>query len=234
MATLKKYTINGDEIGEVSVKDELLESSVSPQLVKNYILAIRDNQRQWSANTKTRSEVSHSTQKPHPQKGTGRARQGTLSAPQYKGGGRPFGPKPKFDQHKKVNRQERRAMIRSYVAEMIKAEQVKVIDSFSMEAPKTKEMAKFLDKLSLSRNVLFLGDSVVETLVDESGARRQISVKSQQFENLQKSISNLKCASFCLARNLNGYDLLKSYHLVVTEKALEELTNVLLNGGKSE
>ena len=85
MATLKKYNLKGQETGHVEVDDRLVNAEANGQMIKDYIVALRANARQWSANTKTRSEVNHSTKKPHPQKGGGRARQGMLSAPQYKG-----------------------------------------------------------------------------------------------------------------------------------------------------
>ena len=104
MADIKKYNLSGEQIGSVALDDALLEGIANPQMVKDYLVAYRANQRQWSANTKSRAEVNHSGQKPHPQKGTGRARQGYLGSPQYKGGGRVFGPKPKFDQNVKMNK----------------------------------------------------------------------------------------------------------------------------------
>ena len=82
MVVLKKYNLSGAEVGEIKIEDAYLDSSVNAQLIKDYITAIRANARQWSANTKSRPEVSHSGQKPHPQKGTGKARQGYLGAPQ--------------------------------------------------------------------------------------------------------------------------------------------------------
>ena len=78
MATLKKYDLTGKEIGQITIEDEMLKSSANSQMIKDYIVALRENARQWSANTKTRAEVNHSGKKPHPQKGTGRARQGYL------------------------------------------------------------------------------------------------------------------------------------------------------------
>src|ERR1700689_3249769 len=107
-------------------------------MVKDYIVAIRENARQWSANTKGRSEVNHSTKKPHPQKGQGRARQGMLSAPQYKGGGRVHTPKPKYDQHVRINKKERRAAIRSLIGEKIRDKCLHVLESTSLDAPQTK------------------------------------------------------------------------------------------------
>ena len=111
MAVVKKYNLSGNELGQIEIDDRLLQVSANPQMIKDYLVAYRANQRQWSASTKGRSEVSHSTQKPHPQKGTGKARQGSLVSPQYKGGGRVFGPKPKFDQCVKMNKKEKQAVI---------------------------------------------------------------------------------------------------------------------------
>ena len=88
MSALKKYNLAGEEIGNVAVEKSLAESIANSQMVKDYIVALRANARQWSANTKTRAEVKHTTKKPHPQKGQGRARHGNLVGPQFRGGGR--------------------------------------------------------------------------------------------------------------------------------------------------
>src|SRR3989344_3609613 len=113
MALLKKYDLTGKEIGIVEVDDAHLEVKAHSQSIKDYLVAIRKNARQWSAHTKTRAEIQRTGRKPHPQKGGGRSRQGDLAAPQYKGGGIVFGPRKKFDQHIKINQKERRAAIRS-------------------------------------------------------------------------------------------------------------------------
>src|SRR5208282_3594426 len=109
-------------------------------MIKDYTVAIRNNARQWSASTKGRKEINRTGKKPHPQKGQGRSRQGCLAAPQYKGGGIVFGPKPKFDQHVRINKKERRAAIRFFLAEKIKANQVHVLKNETMKKPQTKAM----------------------------------------------------------------------------------------------
>ena len=96
MTKLKKYDIEGEKIEEVDLDDKLLDVQVNPKSIKDYIVAIRKNARQWSANSKGRSDINHSNKKPHAQKGTGNARQGTIKASQYRGGAAVFGPKPKF------------------------------------------------------------------------------------------------------------------------------------------
>jgi large subunit ribosomal protein L4 len=158
VATLKKYNLAGKEVGQVSIDERLINAEANGQMVKDYIIALRANARQWSANTKTRAEVKHTTKKPHPQKGQGRARQGSLVAPQYRGGGRVFGPKPKFDQHVRINRKERKAAIRFLLAEKLKENRVRLIDDTAMDAPKTSMLAQFVKGFELRGRVLFLGE----------------------------------------------------------------------------
>lgn len=222
MATLKKFNLKGEQIGEVSVSDRLAEAEANGQMIKDYIVAMRANARQWSANTKTRSEVSHSTKKPHPQKGTGRARQGMLSAPQYKGGGRAHGPRPKFDQHIRINRQERKAAIRSLIGEKIREGKMIVIESMEMEAPKTKIVFTFLNTMKMSPRVLFLGESH-QVKIGEEEFQQVLSLPGNKNGNFAKSIQNLPKVSFSLAQNVNGYNLMLANEIVVTEGSLQEL-----------
>ncbi len=222
MTSLKKYSIQGQELGEVHVSEALRDATVHSQLIKDYIVAIRHNARQWSANTKRRSEVNHSTKKPHPQKGQGRARQGSLAATQYKGGGRPMGPKPKFDQHVRINQKEKRLAIRSLLADKIRQGNVIVLDSTAMNEPKTKTVQNFLDNLSIEKRVLFLAEgSFVEIGLPERV--QKISIHSPAHENMKKSIRNIPGAAFMLAMNVSGYDMALAQHVVVTEAALKEL-----------
>lgn len=216
MALLKKYTLAGKQVGEVTVEEDLAEVSANLQMIKDYIVAIRANARQWSASTKGRSEVNHSNKKPHPQKGTGRARQGSLAAPQYKGGGRVFTPRPKFDQHVRINRKEKRLAIRHLIAEKVKESAVHVLQYKAQKTPKTKDVAKFLDSLKLNgRRVLFLYEG------DES----------QEYENFFKSMRNIPKVNYLHAPNINGYELLLCQDLVVLEPALDNFLKALT--GKS-
>lgn len=226
MANLKKYNIQGQELGQCVVDSTLAESSTNSQLVKDYIVAIRNNLRQWSASTQGRSEVNHSNKKPHPQKGTGKARQGRLSSPQYKGGGVVFGPKPKFDQHTRINRKERRAALRSLIAEKIQENQIYVLDNAGMDAPKTKTVAKFVEGLELRGTTLFLSEGNFAQ-VETEGVKQTVSVRSNEHRNLALSVRNLPRAVHGLVQNLNGYDLCKARNVIITEKGLQELTKWL-------
>lgn len=222
MAQLKKYSLNGEEAGLIDISDQLMQSEANSQMVKDYIIALRANARQWSANTKGRSEVNHTTKKPHPQKGGGRARQGSLAAPQYKGGGRVFGPKPKFDQHVKINKKERLAAIRFLIGEKLRSDQVIVIQDTAIEAPKTKVIVDFLKSQNLlGKRVLFVGEGQY-TEIDLGDFKQLFSSPSQQHNTFIKSMRNIPKTAFSLATNVNGYSLLLAYQLVITEKALQE------------
>ena len=226
MATLKKYNIEGREIGQVKVIDQCANAEANGQMIKDYIIAIRENARQWSANTKGRSEVNHSTQKPHPQKGGGRSRQGRLSSPQYKGGGRVFSPKPKFDQHVRINKKERQAAMRFLIGEKIRENKLHVIESTDLNAPKTKTVANFIKMSGVKGRVLFLGEgSYVE--IDDNENKKNISVRCDKHSNFAKSVRNVPKTEFSLAKNINGYDLMVAHEIVVTESALLELSEWL-------
>lgn len=222
MVKLKKYNLEGKEVGEVQVEKALATAEANGQMVKDYIVALRANARQWSANTKTRSEVNHSTKKPHPQKGGGRSRQGRLSAPQYKGGGRVFGPRPKFDQHVRINKKERKAAIRFLIGEKIRDERMLVLDNTKMKEPKTKSIASFLKLCGLNKRVLFLGEGSFDVVKTE-GEKKRVSVHSDKHENFIKSLKNIQKVDFSLASNVNGYDLMCAHDIVITEPALQEL-----------
>lgn len=224
---LKKLSLEGREVGTVSVDDALAKAEVHSQLVKDYIVALRANARQWSANTKGRSEVNHSTKKPHPQKGGGRARQGSLAAPQYKGGGRVFGPKPKFDQHVRINQKERRSAIRALIGEKIRENQFHIIDNLEMKEPKTKKLATFFKKATQGKRVLFLAEGNFEE-VKLNGETFKRSAKTDAHNNIMLSIRNIPTAQFRIVSNVSGYDLLVARDVVITEAGFAELNQWLL------
>lgn len=226
MSTLKKYNLAGKETGHVSIDKQFSSAEANSQMVKDYIIALRANARQWSANTKTRSEVNHTTKKPHPQKGTGRARQGMLSAPQYKGGGRVHGPKPKFDQNIKINKKERRAAIRYLISQKLKDHKIHVIENTEIDAPKTKTLTSLIKHFNIKGRVLFLGEGTFLDLSTEEGPVR-FSMPLDKHEYFVNSLRNIPKAEFALATNVSGYDLMRAHDIVVTEAAWKELTEWL-------
>lgn len=225
--TLKKYTIQGQEVGQVEVNEKLLESVAHSQLIKDYIVAVQANARQWSANTKTRSEVAHTTKKPFPQKGQGRARQGCLVSPQYRGGGRVFGPKPKFGVRLKLNQKAKRSVIRSLIADKIRDGRVFVLNSTDMNSPKTKDVQHFLDTLGIEKRVLMIAEgSFVEIGFPEKVQR--ISISSDKHDMFKLSVRNMPQVEFMLVGHMNGYDVAKANDIVITEEALKELETWLV------
>jgi large subunit ribosomal protein L4 len=226
VATLKKYNLAGKEIGQVNIDDTWLNVEANGQMIKDYIVALRANARQWSASTKTRAEVKHTTKKAHPQKGQGRARHGSTVAPQYRGGGRAFGPRPKFDQHVRINKKERKAAIRFLLSEKLKENKVWLIEDTAMDAPKTKTLAQFLRGFDLRGRVLFLGETTF-TDVETEGKVQRVSISTDKHNHFVKSMRNLPRANFMLASNINGYDVMIAREIVLTESALNELNQWL-------
>lgn len=222
MATLKKYNLKGEETGSIEVDKSLTEKKAHSQMVKDYIVAIRANARQWSANTKGRSEVKHTTKKPHKQKGTGRARQGSLVSPQFRGGGIVFGPKPKFDQHVRINKKEKKAVIHAMIAEKIANQNVIILEDTHLDSPRTKTASAFLKNTGIGKRVLFLGEGNYAE-VETEDKKQKVSIKCDKHQNFARSLRNLPKISFSLAKNINGYDLMIADGLVMTEAALNEL-----------
>lgn len=226
MAILKKFNIDGKEVGEAQVDDRLANAQADSQMIKDYIIAIRKNARQWSASTKGRSDVKHTTKKPRPQKGSGNARQGSLVAPQFRGGGIVFGPKPKFDMHTRINKKERRAAVRAILGEMIRDNKIAILDTMNLDAPKTKNIAQFMKNSGINRAVLFVGEGTfAEVKTDE--ATKKVCVKSDKHKNFARSTQNIPGADFTLAANICGYEVMRAHHVVLTEEALKEITEWL-------
>lgn len=227
MVKLKKYNLVGKEVGSVDFDEAIFEGEVNPQMVKDYLIALRNNKRQWSASTKTRKDVAHTTKKCYRQKGTGNARHSDLVAPQFRGGGVAHGPKPKFDQHVRINKKERRSALRALIFGLIQNEKLHLIETTALDEPKTQTIARFLRSLGLERNrVLFLGEAEVQT-VEVDGEKKVVDVKCNKHHNLSKSIRNIPRIEFKLAKNISGYDVALTHDIFLTEEALQELVNWL-------
>ncbi len=213
MAELLKRNIAGEQTGKITVDDELLSITACPQMIKDYLVALRANQRQWSANTKGRSEVNHSNKKPHAQKGTGKARQGSLASPQFRGGGRVFAPKPKFMQHVRINQKERRAAIRRLVAEKILEGKLVVLEAEKFEKPQTKKISNFLAKAGAEgKRVLFLAEGQADR---------------ESYRAMTLSMRNIPKLHFKFLPTINGYDLALSSEIIIFESAVEQLKQLL-------
>lgn len=210
----KQYDFEGKELDQIEVLLMNEDGRAHPQSTKDYIKALRENARQWSANTKDRSQSHHSGAKPHAQKGTGKARQGFLGAPQYKGGGRVHTPKPKFDQHVRINKKEKRKVIATLLTEKVENDRVCFLKDQIAEKctePKTAILAKFLNNIEMKKSCLFLVN------------KRE----GQEVKNFKKSLRNLPKVTFQYIENLNGYTVVAHQHIIVVDSATDMLKELM-------
>lgn len=204
MANIKLMGQNGKEAGEVSLNDAVFAVENHDAVVFEAILRQRAGKRQGTHAVKNRSAVSGGGKKPWRQKGTGRARQGSIRAPQWRGGGTVFGPTPRsyaFD----MNRKARRLAIKSVLSEKVADKNLVVVDKLTMSAPKTKEFKSVLDNLKIDGKVLIVSDD----------------------KNVQLSARNLINAKVVPVNGLNVVDAVNYDKLVLTQDALKRIEEVL-------
>lgn len=207
MGKLSVLNIKGEKVKDITLSETVWTIEPNDAVLYDAITLARNNQRQGTADTKTRSEVSGGGKKPWRQKGTGRARQGSTRAPHWPGGGVVFGPHPR-SYSKKMNRKERRLALKSALAYKAIENELVVVDNFKLETPKTKEALSILKNLNVSGKVLL----VVEELNDE------IILATRNIEDLV----------LLQVDEINVYDIVNSDNLVITEgavKAIEEVLN---------
>jgi large subunit ribosomal protein L4 len=207
---LPYFQADGSEAGEKEFPGfPVFEGEKGRMAVRQAVLALRANQRQGTASTKTRAEVSGSGKKPFRQKGTGMARRGSSRSPLMPGGGIVFGPRPR-DYSQKVNRKVRRLALARALFERGRDRELLVIASWELPQPKTRDLAAVLDRLHPSGKLL-LADAEVS-------------------ESLALSARNLQRVRVTAAADLNVYDALGSARLVLTEAGLTQLL-ARMNGG---
>ena len=149
--------IQGEVVGSVQVRDDVFGAPPNPSVVHQVMVGQLANARQGTASTKTRAGVSGGGAKPRPQKGTGAARQGTIRAPHYKGGGVVFGPHPRSYRQRTPKRMRRLSLITT-LSEKVRAGDLVVLESLNFEVPKTKEFARMLDALDVGPKALLVAD----------------------------------------------------------------------------
>jgi len=192
----------GITVGEVTLEPSLFEAQVNVPVMHQVVVAQMAARRAGTRDTKTRANVRGGGKKPYRQKGTGRARQGSIRAPHYTGGGIVWGPHPR-DFSMKVPRKMRAAALRSALSDRATEGKVAVLDGLSFEAPKTREAVELLRVADISGSVLLV--------VDERN------------ENVEKSFRNLQRVHLLTVDQLNVYDVLARDWLVFTKAAIEKL-----------
>ena len=165
MAKLSVLNIKGEKVSDITLEKQVFGITPNDAVLYDAITLTRNAQRQGTASTKTRSEVSGGGRKPWRQKGTGRARQGSIRAAQWYHGGVVFGPTPR-DYDKKMNRKERRLALKSALAYKDIEKAIVVVDSLNLETSKTKDMLNILNNLKLAnKKVLIVADELNENLI---------------------------------------------------------------------
>lgn len=202
MMELPIYNLEGERVGTYTVPGEVLEGEVKVPLLHQVVVAHLANKRQGTHSTKTRGEVRGGGRKPWSQKGTGRARQGSIRAPQWVGGGVVHGPKPR-DYGPKINKQVRKAAIRMAWIAKLQDGQVYLVEGLDeIEAPKTRVFKNLLDKLGLSE-------------------RKVLMLLPEKNEVVLKSVDNLSNVDRLPVLQPSTYDLLVHDAILTTPQAFD-------------
>ena len=204
MASVSVYNKEGKEVEKLELNDSVFAAPVNEHLVHRAVVLQLANKRQGTQKAKTRSEVRGGGRKPWRQKGTGHARQGSIRAPQWTGGGVVFAPVPR-DYSFKMNKKEKAAAMKSVLTTKLTEEKLIVVDALDFEAPKTKEMKAVLDNLKVAKALV---------VVDEAAA------------NAILSTNNLKEARGVYSNSISVYDILKYDTVVVTKSAVKAIEEV--------
>ena len=208
MAKVELLNLNGEKVKDIKVNDNIWNIEKNDAVLHNAIVKAAAGFRQGTHATKTRSEVSGGGRKPWKQKGTGNARQGSIRATQWRGGGIVFGPQPR-DYSKKMNKKERRLALLSALSYKLSDNELVVVDSFAVENGKTKEMVAILDKLNLTN---------YKTLI----------VVNELNEKVCLAARNLANTKIVLVEEVNTYDVVNADRLLIEETALNKLEEVLI------
>ena len=199
------YDRTGKDVGSVELSDVLFAAPVNTAVLHQVVTAQLAGRRTGTADTKTRGEIRGGGRKPYRQKGTGRARQGTVTAPHYRGGGVVFGPHPR-SYEQRLPRKMKRLALRGALTAKFGDEAIKVIDTFGLDAIRTKELAGVLSALHATGRVLVVSPGRDQTL--------------------ELSARNLPKVEIILADSLNVVDLLKADLVLIEQPALARIQEV--------
>ena len=205
MPSTPLYDRTGKTVGNVELSDELFAAPVNEAVLHQAATAQLAGRRIGTHDTKTRGEVAGGGRKPYRQKGTGRARQGSIRAPHYRGGGTVFGPHPR-SYEQRLPRKMRRLALRGALTAKLGDEAIRIVDSFGLDGPRTKEFAGVLQALEANGRVLVVAPGQDQTLI--------------------LSARNLPAVEVILAASLNVVDLLRADVVVIEQPALARMEEV--------
>lgn len=204
MPTVALYNINGEQVGELALKDEVFGVEVHESVLHDAVVMQLASRRLGTHDTKTRAEVSGGGRKPWRQKGTGRARHGTIRSPIWRGGGIVFGPHPR-DYAYRLPKKVRRLALKSALSAKVNAGELLILDELKMDQPKTRDMARILNNLKVDDALLVTAD------------------RDEMVEKSARNIPNIKPLT---ATGLNVYDILSYDKLVITRDAVAKVEEV--------
>ena len=204
MPNVAVYDMSGSQIGEIALKDEVFGVKINKTVLHMSVVNYLANQRQGTQSTLTRAEVRGGGAKPWRQKGTGRARQGSIRSPQWIHGGIALGPKPR-DYRYSLNKKVKRIALLSALSSKVADGQLIVIDNIALEAIKTKAMIGMLKSFDATKTL------ILTSCVDEK---------------IVKSAANIPFVKTTLVNTINAYDILKYEKLIVTKDAITKLEEV--------
>ena len=207
MANVAVMNMNGEQVGSIELNDAIFGIEANEHVMHLAVVQYLANQRQGTQSTKTRAEVSGGGRKPWRQKGTGHARQGSIRAVQWRGGGVALGPVPR-DYSKKQNRKERRLALKTALTNLANEGNIIVLDSLTLATPKTKDFIKVLENLKIAD-------------------KKDLIVTKQLDENLILASRNVQNVMLQEANEINVLDLVTADYLVITEDALKQIEEVL-------
>ena len=191
MPSVKLYKQTGAEAGTIELDDSVFAAEYNEALIHQVVVAQRNNARQGTKCALTRTEVRGGGIKPWRQRGTGRARQGSIRSPQWTGGGVVFAPKPR-DFSQKVNKQAKRGALCSALSEKLREGELTVVDEIKI-APKTKEMVQVLSALKLDKRVLVVVTEADQAVVRAAGNIPGVSTLSSSQINVYDLVANAEC-----------------------------------------
>lgn len=204
MALAKVLNMNGDKVGQIELSDDIFAVEINEHVLHMAVVQHLANKRQGTQSALTRAEVRGGGRKPWRQKGTGRARQGSIRSPQWKGGGVVFAPKPR-DYSFKLNKKVKRLALKSALTAKYNDYNVFVLDELKLDAPKTKDMAKVLNNIGVKKALVVIADND---------------------QNVILSARNIPAVKTASVGTINPYDILKYDAFVVTKDAVAQIEEV--------
>ncbi|GAA0470144.1 50S ribosomal protein L4 [Alkalibacillus silvisoli] len=206
MPKVALYNQAGSQVGDAELRESVFGIEPNENVLQDAVVMQQSSKRQGSHKVKGRSEVSGGGRKPWRQKGTGRARQGSIRSPQWVGGGTVFGPTPRSYSYKLPKKVRRLALV-SALASKVKTEDIYVLDELNIEAPKTKEIVTMLNNFNLEG----------KTLIVTAGTN----------ENVERSANNIQGVEVLTVDDINVLDLVKHDTLLITKEAADQAGEVL-------